>query len=139
MNIAVRYCTRSGNTEKVAKAIAEVAGVPAEDISKPLEEDVDLLFLGASLYGMDVDKRIYAFFDENPKKIGKIASFGTAASPASSVGAIEKLATAHGIPMAETSFRCYGSFGMIHRDRPNEEDLKDARAFAGKVLADTNA
>ena len=137
MKVAVRYCTRSGNTKKVADAIAEEAHVKAEDIEVPLPEDVDLLFLGSSLYGMDVDKRVYAFFDENTKKIGKIASFGTAASPASSVGAIEKLATEHGIPMADKSFRCYGSFGMIHRDRPNEEDLKEARAFAGDVLANT--
>ena len=134
MKVAVRYCTRSGNTKKVADAIAEEAHVKAEDIEVPLPEDVDLLFLGSSLYGMDVDKRVYAFFNENTKKIGELASFGTAASPASSIGAIEKLCNQHDIPMAEESFRCYGSFGMIHKDRPNEEDLKDAKAFAKRVL-----
>ncbi len=134
MKVAVRYCTRSGNTKKVADAIAEVAHVKAEDIEVPLSEDVDLLFLGSSLYGMDVDKRVYAFFNDNTRKIGEIASFGTAASPASSIGAIEKLAKEHDIPMAEESFRCYGSFGMIHKGRPNEEDLKEAKEFAKRVL-----
>lgn len=134
MKVAVRYCTRSGNTKKVADAIADVAHVKAEDIEAPLPEDVDLLFLGSSLYGMDVDKRVYAFFNENTKKIGLLASFGTAASPASSIGAIEKLCKAHEIPLSTDSFRCYGSFGMIHRDRPNDEDLKNAKEFAKRVL-----
>lgn len=137
MKVAVRYCTRSGNTKKVADVIANAAHVTAETVDTPLEEDVDLLFLGSSLYGMDVDKRVYAFFDANTKKIGKIASFGTAASPASSVGAIEKLAKAHDIPMADESFRCYGSFGLIHKDRPNAEDLEDAKKFAKKVLKES--
>ena len=32
MKIAVRYYTRSGNTEKLAKAIAEAVGVQAESV-----------------------------------------------------------------------------------------------------------
>ena len=50
MNYAVAYYTRSGNTKKVADAIAEVIGVPTTDISKGLSADVDVLFLGSSLY-----------------------------------------------------------------------------------------
>ena len=40
MNYAVAYYTRSGNTKKVADAIAEVIGVPTTDISKGLSADV---------------------------------------------------------------------------------------------------
>ena len=43
MKIAIRYYTRSGNTKKLAEAIAEAASVEAKDVSVPLEEEVDVL------------------------------------------------------------------------------------------------
>ena len=45
MKIAVRYYTRSGNTKKLADAIAEAASVDAKDVSVTLEEKADILFL----------------------------------------------------------------------------------------------
>lgn len=54
MKTAVRYFTMTGNTKKLAEAIAAALDVTAEDLSKPLTEDVDVLFLGSSVYAAGV-------------------------------------------------------------------------------------
>jgi len=45
MQYQVRYYTRSGNTEKLAKAIAESIGCTAAKVDTPLAEKTDILFL----------------------------------------------------------------------------------------------
>ncbi|MDR3138316.1 MAG: hypothetical protein LBT95_01445 [Treponema sp.] len=42
MKIAVRYHSRSGNTKKIAEAIAEAAGADAADCGRPVTEAADL-------------------------------------------------------------------------------------------------
>ena len=44
MKAAVRYYTRSGNTQKLADAVAAVIGVRAETTDVPVTEPVDVLF-----------------------------------------------------------------------------------------------
>ena len=46
MKIAIRYYSKTGNTEKLAEAIGEAIGVAPKTIDEPLNEDVDILFLG---------------------------------------------------------------------------------------------
>lgn len=47
---------------------------------------------------------------------------------------MKKLAEENGIAMAEEEFHCRGAFAVMHRNRPNEEDLKKATAFAKNVI-----
>ena len=42
MKIAVRYYSRSGNTRKLAEAIAKAVNVEAKTTDEPLDEDVDI-------------------------------------------------------------------------------------------------
>lgn len=56
MKIAVRYFSRTGNTKKLAEAIAKAINVEAKITDKPLCEDVDILFLGSSAYANGVDE-----------------------------------------------------------------------------------
>ena len=48
MNCAVRYYTKTGNTKKLAEAVARAVGVEALPITEPVDEKVDVLFLGNS-------------------------------------------------------------------------------------------
>ena len=50
MKCAVRYYTKTGNTKKLAEAVAAALGVEALPISVPVEEAVDILFLWNSYY-----------------------------------------------------------------------------------------
>ena len=68
MKIAVRYYSRTGNTKKLAEAIAKAVCAEAETTDEPLREDVDILFLGSSVYANGVDGNIKMFF-QNLKRL----------------------------------------------------------------------
>lgn len=134
MNIAVRYYTRSGNTEKLATAVAEAVSAEAKDVTVPLTERADILFLGCSYYAFDVDETIKKFITDNRDNIGKIVCFGTSAMMSSMKKPIRKVADSLGVAIAEEEFHCRGEFKMFHKGRPNEKDVKDAAAFAKRVI-----
>ena len=79
MNIAIRYYTRSGNTETLARIIEDTVGAKAESVAVPLHEKADILFLGCSYYAFDVDEAVKNFITQNKDNIGKIVCFGTSA------------------------------------------------------------
>ena len=134
MKIEVRYFTRGGNTKKLADAIAQAIGVEAKDVSSPLTEHTDILFLGSSVYAAGVDDKIKVFLAQNKDKIGKLYNFSTAALISSTYKQIQKLAEEHGISLAAEEFHCRGSFAVMHRNHPDAKDLNDAANFAKKVL-----
>lgn len=134
MKVSVRFYTRSGNTEKLAKAIAEAVGVTAANVSVPLEEKADILFLGCSYYAFDVDENVKKFIKENKDKIGKIVCFGTSAMMKSVYKPMKKVAKEYGVAIEREDFHCHGSFGPMHKGRPNEDDLNNAKKFAERIM-----
>ncbi len=133
MNIAVRFYTRSGNTEKLAKAVAEAVSVEAKDVTVPLTEKVDILFLGCSYYAFDVDEAVKAFIVKNKDAIGEIVCFGTSAMMKSIKKPVTKVADSVGLPVSSEEFHCRGSFSFANKGRPDENDLKQVAGFARKV------
>ena len=101
MTYAVRYYTKTGNTKRLAEAIAKELEVEALPISEPVTEPVDALFLGNSYYA----------FNSTYKKVKAEA---------------DKI----GIPMDEKEFHCKGEFKGLHKGRPNDDDIKAAIEFA---------
>lgn len=133
MNIAVRYYTRSGNTKKVADAIAEELGVESKPVTEPLEEKADILFIGNSLYWGGIDKAVRSFISANKDNIGMLVNVSTASLSESTYSKMEALAKENGIALSEKEFHCRGSFHALHAGRPNDEDLAAARSFAREV------
>lgn len=131
MKIAVRYFSRSGNTEKVAQAIAQAVGAQCGDCSEPIDEALDLLFLGGSTYGGGVDAQLRQFVEElNPAYVKRAAVFGTSALKKEPEGEISALLRGKGIAVSDGSFHCRGAFALLHRKRPNDMDLSQAAEFA---------
>ena len=135
MKIAVRYFTRGGNTKKLADAIAEAAGVKAETMSVPLSEDVDILFLGSSVYAGGVDDEVKTFIKEINANVGKVVNFSTAALVRSTYKQVAKLLAEKNIPLAKEEFYCKGSFAIMHKGKPDEKDCKAAADFAKKIIS----
>lgn len=132
--VAVRYCTRTGNTKKVAEAIAEELGCEAKDVSEPIQGKVDLLFLGASVYAGGIDPAVKNFLQTLSKEqVGRIAVFSTSAGTKQAYSKIRQEADAAGIPVEPENFYCHGQFHFVHRGHPNEEDLAAAKKFAREV------
>ena len=130
MKAAIRYYTKGGNTEKLALAISKATGLPAETIDVPLLEDVDILFLGSSVYGFDVDVQVKQFISNIDVKVGKVVNFSTACLVKSTYKQVGKLLAEKNIPLAKEEYYCRGSFGPMHKGRPNQQDLQAAEAFA---------
>ena len=135
MRIAVRYYTKTGNTEKLARAVAEAAGAEALPVSVPVTEPVDILFLGNSYYAFSIDPEVRKFVASLDKAlVGKIVNFGSAAMLNSTYKKVKAEADRAGIPMDPREFHCRGEFKGVHKGRPNAEDLKAAAEFARKII-----
>ncbi len=133
MNIAVRYFTRSGNTKKLAEAVAKAVQTEAKDVSVPLTEKADILFLGSSYYAFDADEAVKKFIAENKDMIGKIVCVGTSAMMKSMKKPVAKIAAPLGIAVADEEFHCRGEFKMFHKGKPDADDLSRAAEFAQKI------
>ena len=131
MKFAVRYYTKTGNTKKLAEAMAKTLGVEALPISAGISEPVDILLLGNSYYAFSIDPEVRRFIRSlDRSKVGRIVNFGSAAMLNSTWKKVKAEADKAGIPMAEREFHCRGEFKGIHKGRPNSEDLAAAAAFA---------
>ena len=135
MKVAIRYYTRGGNTKKLADAIAEAIGVEAKTTAEPLTEDVDILFLGSSVYAYGVDDEVKKFIKEIDVKVGKVVNFSTAAIIKSTYKQVEKLLAEKNITLAKEEFACKGSFAVMHKGKPDADDCKAAAEFAKKIVS----
>ncbi len=134
MTYAVRYYTQTGNTKRLAEAIAEELGVQALPISAPITEKVDVLFLGNSYYAFTIAPEVREFVAGLEKdKVGKIINFGTAAMMNSTYKKVRSVAATKGIPVLDREFHCKGEFKGMNKGRPNEDDLKAARVFVKSI------
>ena len=135
MKIAVRYYTKTGNTKRLAEAVAKAVGVEALPITAPVTESVDILFLGNSYYAFTIDPEVRRFVESLVKeKVGKIVNFGSAAMMNSTWKKVKAVADKVGIPMDEREFHCKGEFKGLHKGKPDESDLVAAAAFAKKIV-----
>ena len=135
MNIAVRYYTKTGNTKRLAEAVAEAVGAEALPLETPVEEPVDILFLGNSYYAFNIDPEVRRFIQKLDKgKVGRIVNFGSAAMLNSTFKIVKADADKAGIVMDAREFHCKGEFKGLTKGRPNDEDLAAAAAFARGIV-----
>ena len=134
MKIAVRYYTKTGNTKRLAEAVAQAVGAEALPISTPVTEPVDILFLGNSYYAFTIDPEVRSFIRSLDKeKVGRIVTFGSAAMLNSTYKKVKAEAEKAGIRMDEREFHCKGEFKGIHKGKPDADDLAAAALFAKTV------
>lgn len=135
MKTAVRYYTKTGNTKRLAEAVAEAVGAEALPLNEPIEELVDILFLGNSYYAFNIDPEVREFIQKlDPDKVGKIVNFGSAAMLNSTYKKVKAEADKVGIPMDRREFHCKGEFKGVHKGRPNAEDLAAAADFTKSII-----
>ncbi len=130
MKFAVRYYTKTGNTERLAKVIAKELGVEALPISEGVKEKVDYLFLGNSWYAFNIDPEVKEFISTlSSDLVGKIVNLGTAAMLNSTYKKVKAEAVKVGIEMDQREFHCRGEFKGLHKGRPDQNDLNAAIEF----------
>jgi flavodoxin len=134
MKYAIRYYSKTGHTQKMAMSIAEEIGVRAETVDVPIEEDVDILFLGSAVYAAGISSDIKKFIAGLDSKVKKVVNFSSAAILPSSYSQVKTLLKAKNIPLDEREFHCRGQFSALHRGRPNEKDLNNLKEFVKIIV-----
>jgi len=131
----VVYYSLTGNTKKVAEAIAAELEVVAENVkSKSSLAEESFVFLGAGLYGPLRSWGFRRFIDRNRFDGRRVALFGTSGEGrGKEVGALEEALTAKGADIVG-KFYCKGKFlFFVNPTRPSSEDIEMARAFAREI------
>ncbi len=135
LKVAVRYFSKSGNTKKVADAIAKAADCNAESIPKPLTGYTDILFLGASVYWGGIADEVKKYITGlNCKTIGKVVIFSTSALTQRAYPQIKKYLQKNNICVDDENFYCRGQFTALHKGHPDENDLTAATQFTNNLL-----
>lgn len=135
MKTAVAYYSKTGNTEKIAKAMAEAVGTHAIDVSiNDLVEPVDLLFVGGAIYGGKLDDALVRFIKSlTPEKIKRVAVFSTYFMAETASDMIGKLLSEQNVLVTDERFFCKGRFLLFSRKLPGSEDIGNAKQFAVKI------
>lgn len=141
MKYAVRYASRGGNTRAVADEIAKKIDVKAERISEPLEEEVDVLFLGAGVWFASVTKDMKEYLAAlDSGKIKQIVAFSTSGHLESAIKKITAAAKDKGIKVHEESFDLHLNMQGMTFFAPaggdlTKEQINEVDTFVDKVLA----
>lgn len=81
----------------------------------PVEEKVDILFLGNSYYAFTIDPEVRTFIRSlDPARVGCIVNFGSAALLNSTWKKVKAEADRAGIPMDEREFHCKGEYKNVN-------------------------
>ena len=132
--IEVVYFSRTGNTKKVAEAMAAELKVTAKDVKTAgvLPADAFIL-MGTGCYGATLPKEITAFMKKNSFRGRIMGLFTTSAfGSAAERGLIEKQITERGAIITH-NFKCYGRFLTAKKAHPTAEELEKAKQFARMV------
>lgn len=102
MKIAVRYQSRGGNTKAVAEIISKEFHTQALSVDNPINDYIDILFLGGGVYEWKMDNSLCNFIECLPaEKIGQIICFSTTGLMDSTLKQIRQAAEERGITVNE--------------------------------------
>jgi flavodoxin len=136
----VVYFSLTGNTRKVAEAIADELGVTAKNIRTvdTVAQDA-VIFLGSGYYGAVLVKDIADFIDRNRLQGRKVALFGTSGFGwEKELSIMEKQITGKGVQVVGR-FNCFGRFAAVKRGHPDADELEQAKSFARTIAKSEHA
>jgi len=137
----VIFFSRSGNTKRLATAIADELGVKAQHIRSVTSLPEGDLFIGSGLYFMRPAKLVRKFIQNNDFGGRRVALFGTSAS---GIGVettwMKWLLKRNGAVITGNYYcagrffwRVAGRFFFVRKGRPADEDIEKARRFARSI------
>ena len=141
VKIKVVYHSSTGNTEKLACAIADMQKIQAERIGKDkitFSDKTDLLFIGDGIYWNGAHKKTKNFISKlDPDIIKNAAVFGTYGNQYKIGDILKNLLNERGINVVGTPFTCKGkSVGTKNQGHPDENDLQMVCEFAQNIIAE---
>lgn len=138
MNVKVFYQSKTGNTKKVAEAMAAAAGCEAQSVEKANPHvEADLVLIGGAVYATynhGIHPNLKRFIESlDPQKIKRAAVFCTGFQEGANI-IMKNLLEKRGIVVDRESFTCKGKFLFFNFGHPDKDDLNNAKDFAGRYL-----
>jgi flavodoxin len=136
VSFGVYFASRTGNTAKVAKVLAEELSIPAIEVDSAtrLDSPVDVLFIGGAIYAGGLDGDLKRFIKSlDPKMVGAVVTFSTNTWSGDANEKLRALAKKTGLNLEGESLHVMGHFISMKRDRPNQDDLDEVKAFAARI------
>jgi hypothetical protein len=140
MEVRVFSHSATGNTAKVARAIADAAGCAAEraDPAVAPQGGADLLFLGGAVYATrdhGLDPALIGFLSGlDPRRVKRAALFATGFPTSDAVARMRALLSARGIRVEDDGYFCKGRFLLFNVGHPGKDDLEAAAVFARRIM-----
>ncbi|BDC35361.1 MAG: flavodoxin family protein [Candidatus Methanoliparum thermophilum] len=150
VRVLIVYHSKTGNTEKMAKAIAEGVNLSgAEAILKRVEDasiddldDIDGLILGSPTYFGTMSAEMKRFIDQSVKKRKKLenkigaafssSNFVNGGNETTIISLIQALLV-HGMVVAGDPLETGGHFGVVSIKDPDEKTLERCRKFGKRI------
>lgn len=126
--VAIRYCSKSGNTEKVAKLLGEKLGVEALSVEEPLTGQVDKLYLGGAVHGKMYSELKKFAQGLDPNQVGKVYMFGTSGGAFSIKKELTSALKKSGVKIGEESLFLHGFAPKIKAEL-NDNQLAEVDKF----------
>lgn len=143
MSICLVYSSLTGNTRKVAEAMASALGIRAQQVRGiSTLKGVNLLFVGSGVYARRPSRAVSRFLRRLPTLQGvKVVLFGTYGTSSGQLDRMARLVQEKGGEILGR-FSCKGrdwlTLGLIAREHPNSTDLDAAAAFARRMRKQAN-
>ena len=140
MVVKVFSHSETGNTAKVARAIADAAGCAADraDPSAAAGAAADLVFVGGAVYATHdhgLHPALKGFLEGlDPHRVKRAAVFATGFPSSDAAARMCRLLEARGIRVEKEAFFCKGKFLLFQRGHPGKADLDAAADFARRVV-----
>ena len=132
MKYAVVYKSKRNN-KKLAKAIGDAIGVTPQELAAfDTNQEVDVLFFGASIYGGGVSPDVITSIEKfKPEKIKKVILFSASGFGTNQYQTLIDKFESQGIAVEEEVYSCLGrAFFFKNHNHPNEEEVNGAATFA---------
>lgn len=136
MKYAVVYKSKRNN-KKLAKAIGDAIGVTPQELAAfDTNQEVDVLFFGASIYGGGVSPDVITSIEKfKPEKIKKVILFSASGFGTNQYQTLIDKFESQGIAVEEEVYSCLGrAFFFKNYNHPNEEEVNGAATFARKYV-----
>lgn len=140
MKTEIIYCSMTGHSQKIARAVAAEFVIEAKNIKiKPDLQDVDLLFIVGGIYGGKSLPDMLEFVKTlKPDIIKKAVLMTSSTSDKNGQDDVRFILQANGIEVASTEYRCKGNFLFLKFGHPNKQEITDAVEFAKKMIKITD-
>jgi flavodoxin len=130
--------SRSGNTRKVADALAEELGVKAADVvTAKIDPAAKVIFLGSGRYGGLPGPEMRKFIETGDFKGRKVAFFGTywraGLNRGREIESTNKALEKKGATVLG-DYHCPGKSKIFNAGHPTPEDLDGAKKFARAMI-----